>query len=376
MIRQYKDPKQWRYELVRYAKKHGVKPAARYFNTTPKTVRKWLNRWEPGSMRGLTDQSRAPKNPHRYITERQREKVIELKKQYPSFGAQRIKNNFNLPISVKAIRKIWHQEGLVKKKRRKHKTKQDLRAVKAQWRLFEQTSIDTKDLDDIPELWPQIKDLKLPLVQYTAREVVSGMQYIAYAQERSLIYATLFAKRIISHLTACGVDLDNCRFQTDNGSEFIGSWNAQHDSSFTTTVTAVEGLEHTTIPPGAHTWQSDVETVHRLIEDEFYEVETFQNRYDFLIKASSYNLWFNVARSNSYKGNRTPWEIAYERNPKLDRRLPALPPVFLDELFFQRTSITNQGGYDVIPYPLTFKPFSGWDSVWYITIERPKQGKR
>ena len=351
MIRQYKDPKLWRYELVRYAKKHGVKPAARYFNTTPKTVRKWLNRWEPGSMRGLVEHSRAPKNPHRYITEKQREQVIDLKKQYPSFGAQRIKDNFNLPISVKAIRKIWHQEGLVKKKRRKHKTKQDLREVKAQWRLFEQTSIDTKNLDDIPELWPQIKDLKLPLVQYTAREVVSGMQYIAYAQERSLIYATLFAKRIISHLTECGVDLDNCRFQTDNGSEFIGSWNAQHDSSFTTTVTAVEGLKHTTIPPGAHTWQSDVETVHRLIEDEFYEVETFQNRYDFLIKASSYNLWFNVARTNSYKGKRTPWEIAYKRNPKLDRRLPALSPVFLDELFFQRTSITNQGGDVVIPYP-------------------------
>ncbi len=56
-----------------------------------------------------------------------------------------------------------------------------MRNVKAQWRLFEQTSIDTKDLDDISELWTQIKDLKLPMVQYTAPEVVSGMQYIAYA---------------------------------------------------------------------------------------------------------------------------------------------------------------------------------------------------
>ena len=306
-------------------------------------------------MRGLTDQSKAPKNPHRHIKDQQRQQVIELKKRYPSFGAQRIKDNFSLPISVKAIRKIWHEEGLVKKKRRKHKTKQDLRNVKAQWRLFEQTSIDTKDLGDIPELWLQIKDLKLPLVQYTAREVVSGMQYIAYAQERSLIYATLFAKRIISHLIACGVNLNNCRFQTDNGSEFIGSWNAQNDSSFTTTVTAVEGLEHTTIPPGAHTWQADVETVHRLIEDEFYEVESFQNRNDFLKKATTYNLWFNVARKNRYKGNRTPWKIAKEKIPKLNPNLPILPPVFLDKLYFQRTSFVTSGGYDVIPHPFSFK---------------------
>ncbi|MCJ7811925.1 helix-turn-helix domain-containing protein [bacterium] len=122
MIRQYKDPKQWRFELVRYARKHGVKPAARYFNTTPKTVRKWLKCWEPGSMRGLTDQS------------------------------------------------------------------------------------------------------------------------------------------------------------------------------------------------------------------------------------SSYNLWFNVARKNRYKSNRTPWEIAKEKNSKLNSNIPVLPPVFLDKLYFQRTSFVTSGGYDVIPH--------------------------
>jgi len=32
---------------------HGIKPAARAFDTTPRTVRKWLRRWVLGSMRGL-----------------------------------------------------------------------------------------------------------------------------------------------------------------------------------------------------------------------------------------------------------------------------------------------------------------------------------
>ncbi|MFN3476063.1 MAG: hypothetical protein ACK4Z6_00700 [Candidatus Methylomirabilales bacterium] len=68
----------------------------------------------------------------------QRHRAITLKRQRPSWGAARIKRTFALPLSDKALRKIWHQEGLMKQKRRKHKTKQDLRAIKAPWRLFEQ----------------------------------------------------------------------------------------------------------------------------------------------------------------------------------------------------------------------------------------------
>ncbi|MDZ7363191.1 MAG: hypothetical protein ONB46_21105 [candidate division KSB1 bacterium] len=63
MMRESKDPKYLRCEFVHYAKQHAVKPAARAFGTTAKTVRK----------------------------------------------------------------------------RRKHRTEQDLRAIKAQWRLFEQS---------------------------------------------------------------------------------------------------------------------------------------------------------------------------------------------------------------------------------------------
>ena len=105
------------------------------------------------------------------------------------------------------------------RKRRKHQTKQNLRAIKRAWRLFEQTCIDTKDLKDIPELWPQIQRYQLPLLQYTAREVVSGWQFIAYAQEHTLVCSKLFAQIIIAHLQSCGVKFKDSRFQTDNGSE-------------------------------------------------------------------------------------------------------------------------------------------------------------
>ena len=97
----------------------------------------------------------------------------------------------------------------------------------------------------------------------------------------------------------------------------------------------------------AHTRQSDVETAHRLIEDEFYEIETFQNRQDFLTKAALYVLWFNVARKNSYKENKTPWEIIKNKNPNANAKIPLLSPVFLDELYHKNRTLHRPGGYPV-----------------------------
>ncbi|HLI30066.1 MAG TPA: hypothetical protein VKV79_03065 [Terriglobia bacterium] len=74
-------------------------------------------------------------------------------------------------------------------------------------------------------------------------------------------------------------------------------------------------------PARPHTYQSDVETVHRLIEDEFYDLETFASRSEFLAKATLYQHDFNLA----------PWPID----------LCLLPPVFLDY------HLNDQGGYDV-----------------------------
>lgn len=351
IMRKSKDKKFIRYQMVNHAKAYGIKPTSRVFNTNVKTVRKWFRRWKSGTMEGLEEQSRAPKNPSIRITKAQRNRVIELKKKMPSFGAERLKRYYSLTLSEKAIRRIWKEEGLLKKKRKKHKTKNDLRAVKAAWKLCEQIDIDTKDLIDIPELWPQIQDNGLPKVQYTAREVVSGLHYVAYADERSLTYSTLFVDILINHLQSCGVSLNGSRIQTDNGSEFIGCWNAKKDSTFTKTVQSVKGLEHHTIPPGAHTWQSDVETAHRLIEDEFYEVETLLSRDDFLTKTTTYNLWFNAVRKNSYKGDKTPWDIVQERNPEISANIVALPPFYLDELFNKKFDSKAKRGYDVVPHP-------------------------
>ncbi len=97
--------------------------------------------------------------------------------------------------------------------------------------------------------------------------------------------------------------------QTDNGSEYCGAWSATKPSAYTLALESA-GQIHQTIPPGAHRFQSDIETVHNLIELEFYEIETFANRTDFMEKAYTYQLFFNLERPNTYKENKSPWQLA------------------------------------------------------------------
>jgi len=114
------------------------------------------------------------------------------------------------------------------------------------------------------------------------------------------------------------------------------------------------GQIHNTIFPGAHRMQSDVETIHNLIEAEFFEIEQFQNRQDFFNKASPYQIFFNLKRPNSYKELKTPSELALEKKPNIDQRLFLLPPVDLDKLLRMKYSLIRKGGKNLLTVPLIY----------------------
>ena len=354
VMRTSKDPKELRYRMVLSVNRVGIKQTARDFHTSRTTVRKWYGRWLEGGYRGLMDRSRRPHHSPRATPLEERRHLVALKKRYKRMGAEQVRAREGLSRSARTIRKVWREEGVSsRRRRRKYKTKQNLREMKRRWRLFQQVAEDTKDLVDIPEYYLQMKAQGLPTVQYTARDVTTGLLFMAFAQERSLTNSTLFAKYLNRTLGRCGIDLSRTRRQTDHGSEYIGGVLAKTDSAYTRTIESVKGQTHGTIPPGAYTYQSDVETVHNLVEMEFYEVESFSGRHDFLQKARTYQLYFNLLRPNSYKEGKTPWQLAKEKKPDIPIHVPMIPPVFLDDLLDQSLEKTPQGGHDVssTPYP-------------------------
>jgi len=351
VMRLSKDKKQQRYQMVIHAKEHGVKPTARLYATGTKTVRKWRDRFNESGYQALDDMSRKPHNSPNKTPLDATQNIVKLKAKYKRLGADQIKILEEVPVSAKTMRKIWRTNGVSSRARRKkHVTKQNLREIKKTFALFERVCEDTKDLDDIPEYWPQMTGLRLPKVQYTFREVSCGVQFLGFAEERSLTHSTLFAEYINEHLKQYGLIVEKGIRQTDNGSEYVGSWSAKDPSAYTIAIES-DKLVHGTIPPGAHRFQSDVETVHNLIEFEFYEIESFTNKIDFMEKAYTYQLFFNLERPNTYKENKSPWQLAKEKNPEITEAALMLPPIDLDALLTKKLDLVTKRGYDVSSTP-------------------------
>jgi transposase len=334
LIREMKNAYNHRLRLVESARQRGIKPTARLFATTVPTVRKWLRRYQQHGPSGLHELSRARHHQPHKTPPAVEAPLVQLRKTLPTFGARRLIREFDLRIGHGALERIWRQHGLLQKRPRKYQRKQDLAHIKARWALFQQISADTKDLDDIPRYWPQAQRLRLPVVQYTAREVRSGLLFWAFAQKRSAAASAVFAARIQRHLHRYGVSLRDLVWQTDNGGEFKGDF-----------PQALGPSQHVRIPPAAHTYQSDVETVHRLEEDEFFDLEDFSTRGEFLAKTHTYQLYFNLVRPNSHKDNLSPWQIIERLAPRSPLELCLLPPVFLDYY------LNESGGYDLPRQP-------------------------
>ena len=342
-----------RLRIVKSAIEHGVKPTAELFGTTAKTVRKWLNRYRQERLSGLNELPRIPLScPHKTPSNLQR-KVVNLRKQFPFKGSKRLKREHNLSCSHEAIRRILNEHGLIKKRRKKHKRKRDLSEIKKKWKLFGQITVDTKELKDIPHYWPQMKTLRLPKYQFTAREVRSGLMFLGFANQCTAYNACLFAQILCEHLENCGVDMKKLKLQTDNGKEFIGCF--RQDGTRDGFEKTVEGFgsKHKRIPVRAWSYNSDVETVHRTIEDEFYDLENFEGIKDFHQRVASCQAYYNLVRANMNKDFKSPWQIIKKIRPKMSLELVRLPPLMLDWLgpdYVTKEELSLRG-YDVPCYP-------------------------
>jgi len=338
-----------RLAMVRYAIAEGIKPAARAFTATPKTVKKWLRRYRQERLAGLNELPRIPLScPHK-TTPLMEQKIVRLRKQYPFMGAKRLKREHDLQCSHGAIGRIIKEHALVKKRRKKHQVKNDLRTVKRHWKLFGQLTIDTKDLKDIPHYWPQMKNLALPKYQFTAREIRSGLMLLGYANEKSAYNACLFAQILCNHFRNCDIELNDMKFQTDNGSEFIGCYRQNKTRDGFEKIVQGFGAVHKRIPNRAWSYNSDVETVHNTIEKEFFDLENFENIKDFHQRVASFQACYNIVRENSYKDFKSPWQIIRTLRPKTPIELVRLPPVMLDWLgpdYITREELALRG-YDV-----------------------------
>jgi Homeodomain-like domain len=295
LVREMKDAYNHRLRLVESAKRIGLKPTARLFTTTVPTVRKWLRRFQQHGPCGLREQSRARhQQPHK--TPRNVEaQVLELRKTPQEIPAQTRSRAHQTAVSAVPANQRRYQ-GF-----RRHPA---LLAAGAA---------------------PAVAGRAVHRARNPQRVVVLGLRAIPQRfGQRRIRFTHSATPGSLWHLAARSGLADR------NGGEFKGDF-----------PKALGDSQHVRIPPAAHTYQSDVETVHRLEEDEFFDLEDFSSRGEFLAKVHTYQLYFNLARPNSHQQNQSPWQIIERLAPRSPLELCLLPPVVLDYC------LNDAGGHDV-----------------------------
>jgi len=336
----------YRKALVGSAKKFGVKPTARLFVTTPKTVRKWRDRYEAEGLAGLAERSRRPVScPHKTsaVAEAQ---VLAQRRRTPGFSARRLKYEFELRPSAGAIGRILRQHGLTRKPKKKHQKKHDLREIKKKYAAFTRFKMDVKYLTDIAHYWPYLMAMGLPKYQYTIVEVRVGAVFLAYSQSYGVAESEAVVRRFLLHLAEQGIDLASVVIQTDGGAEFDGTVVRPKDEGFTHTIEVEFGATHRVVP-GCPNAQAEAESLHSRIDPEFFDIQDLAGPLDFWQKIATWQNWYNLRRKNSSRGKRSPAENLREVEPKRDLAIFLLPPIHVDTL------LAVEGGYDVPAHPAT-----------------------
>jgi transposase len=335
-----------RKNLVMFALENGIKPAARKFETTVKTVRKWVKRFEANrSHEAFKELSRRPLSSPNKTPPEIEKRVIESRLKAPAFGAERLVDNFDLGINKNTAQRILKQANLTRKVRKKHHSKLDLRAVKAAYEPFTRFQMDTKDLCDIPQYHEQMLRLNLPRYQYSIRELSTGASYWSFSAELSKLYATQAIKAFLLHMQNHSIDTSKVIVTTDCGLEFDGTTVHFMDEGFHKTITNPPfNATHRFNPPARPNFNADVESFHNTVESEFYFYTPFANKNDFLQKAGVYQCFFNLARHN-YSRKGSPAQLLHSKKPLLS------PMIFLHPPQIFSPDPPSSGGYHVPSLP-------------------------
>ena len=318
-----------RYQLVQFAKEHGISACAREYRTTRKTVRLWLRRFmEWGDLESLKNKSRIGQNHPLKTPAEAVARIIEYRKKTKNkLGARRIAENLNLTCSAKTVHKIIRQNGLMDKPATKWQRRKDMSLVRAQYRPFEKIQLDAKYLNDIPECYPAYIRGDMPKYLLTARDYKTGWLFMAYSNYLDDKATSIFALYLLHHLNAAGIDLNQVTLQTDNGREFV---NRLHCSKTLFQQAVAQAVNHDVIPPASPRFNSDVETFHKLVENEFLKIEDFSSLPRFFSLSTDYNIYFNFFRTNRNRMMKSPVQLLKEDRTDIIPTKIMLLPILCD----------------------------------------------
>ena len=317
-----------RFQMYALSMQFGVSYAARATGATRKTVRYWRDRYLELGKGGLGNKSRVGQNHPLKMPADVEKAILTERKARGNPGARTIKNNLNLPYSAKTIHKVIKRHNLVKKVRTRYTKKKDMSAVRARYAPFEKLQMDIKYLNDISNQYEAWMKGIIPQYQITVRDYKTGMVFLGFTNYKDELSTAIFADYVIEYLKGLHYNTNNIIFQTDNGTEFVEP--LHRTPTLFQTILQKHGAKHVLIPPKAPTFNSDVESFHNTIEQEFLDIDCFSTIIEFLIKAFIYQTYYNHIRRIRTRGNKSPVQLIAEYGIRIKASNLCFTPIFCD----------------------------------------------
>lgn len=86
---------------------------AKMYNISERTLRRWRAGYDEAGIDGLRPKKTGPKKVKHRISKQLEQRIIRLKERYPSWGARRIKHQFDLPVSWRTVHRVLKKHGLL-----------------------------------------------------------------------------------------------------------------------------------------------------------------------------------------------------------------------------------------------------------------------
>jgi transposase InsO family protein len=300
-------PKHWNWAVLRrreewfkFAGRHGVTHACKYFGISRKTYYKWYKRYQASGnqIQSLQDRSRRPQSHPKTAPKEMVNTVIRLRKQ-TDYGPRRLQffleRDFSLKISTWGIYKVIDRAGLIKRTTRKKKRYQSY----AQYIRYpgHKIQVDVKYVPRNSQLgWTKA-------YQYSAKDLYTKLRFIRIYDELSAQHTVDFTKRAIQFFP-----FKIKRLQTDHGIEFTYSFLDTPKVHPLDALCHKKKILHTLSPVATPRYNGQVERGHRTDMEEFYRRLYTKDPKERDYKLLKYLRYYNESRPHMSLGMLTPFE--------------------------------------------------------------------
>lgn len=269
----------YKQSVIKFSFKYGVKEAANKFNEWPKTIYRWIERYD-GSIESLADKSRRPLSHPNQHTEAEIKLIKDFKRNNKETGLVVLWVKLRAAGYTRTIQGLYHvmrRLGIYEKPPIKKKQPQPKEWVTGKY-PGDKVQIDVKY---VPEecLTKELKEEGTRLYQYTAIDEYTRLRYMWYTNAHDTYASTIFLERAIKYFP-----FKIKTVQTDNGFEFTNrlSWNAFTKDRKTMFEKKLKelGIAYKNIEPYTPKQNGRVERSHRKDQERFYYGRKFYSLED------------------------------------------------------------------------------------------------